>query len=58
MINNNDERNNSEPPLELNYSLTVLVVYLSISFLIMHMLSVVLLTLLELADFIHDGCCL
>lgn len=58
VINNNDERNNGEPPLELNYSLTVLVVYLSISFLIMHMLSVVLLTLLELADFIHDGCCL
>lgn len=31
VINNNDERNNREPPLELNYILTALVAYLSVS---------------------------
>lgn len=31
VINNNDERNNREPPLELDYILTVLVAYLSIA---------------------------
>lgn len=31
VINNNDECNNREPPLELNYILTALVAYLSVS---------------------------
>lgn len=41
VINNNDERNNSELLTELNYILTLLVVSLSVSFLIMHVLPAV-----------------